>query len=286
MTAGDIKVRTGDHGASSAMSGIVANGADDYVQIDAVATYEAGANNTKGTISAWVNIPDITNTYCIFAAGVNAAVSYYQFSIKAGKLNFVGASAGGGGTICDVIATTATLTPHKWHHVAVTQSSVSPKLYLDGVPIDMTLTTSTDLTFWGNTLATWDKGAIGILNMNATTTLDFKGGISYVKYSTGTADTACWTDAQVLEEYNYRGGLGNGSGTTPNLCTWTLNGVMTETTTGGGTYDGTIVSDVQYDAEYSQLTSKLRLLAPVVADDICMVSRGGDGYIVAVVKNA
>jgi hypothetical protein len=284
MTAGDVKITSGAH---DYLSGVVANGADDYLQIDAVATYEAGANNTKGTISAWVNIPDITNTYCIFAAGVNAAVSYYQFSIKAGKLNFVGASAGGGGTICDVVATTATLTPHKWHLCTVVQDGVRPTLYLDGVAIAMTDTTATDLTVWGNTLATWDKGAIGILNMNATTTLDFKGGLSYVKYSTGTTSAALWTPAQVLAEYQYKAGRGGtSSGTASSLCTWTLNGTLLDSQTGGGTYTATIVSDVQYDSEYSELTSKLRLLAPVVADDLCLVGTGGTGVIAVRVTNA
>ena len=63
MTAGDIKIRTGDHGVKSAMSGVVINGNNDYLQINAVGAAEAAANNTMGTISAWVNIPDITNTY-------------------------------------------------------------------------------------------------------------------------------------------------------------------------------------------------------------------------------
>lgn len=56
MTAGDIKIRSGMH--KDWISGTVYNGNDDYIQIDAVGSYEAGANNTKGAISAWVNIPD------------------------------------------------------------------------------------------------------------------------------------------------------------------------------------------------------------------------------------
>lgn len=284
MTAGDIKIRTGDHGASSSMSGIVVNGVDDYLQIDALGAAEAAANYTKGTISAWVNIPDITGTYQVLSIGLSTDVSHYGLRIVAGKPSFYAIT--NNAAKCDVVATSATLTPHKWHHVAVVQDGVRPTLYLDGVRVAMTDTTATTLSYWGNVLATWDKAAIGIVQTNGTTINDFKGGISYVKYSSSATDASAWTDAQVLAEYQYRGGKGIGSGTTSTLCTWTLDGNATETTTGGGTYDGTIVSDVQYDSEYSQLTSKLRLLAPVVADDICILSTGGDGYIAAVVKAA
>lgn len=283
MTAGDIKVRTGDHGANSAMSGIVINGNDDYIQIDAVATMEAGANNTKGTISAWVNIPDVTGTYAVFQIGLSTDVSHYGLRIKAGKVQFYAITAGA--LKADYEATSVSLQPHKWHHVALTQSSVSPKLYVDGVAVAMTVTDGTTPGYWGNALATWDKGAIGITVTNGTLINDFKGGISYVKYSTGTTDAACWTAAQVLAEYNFKKGLAS-AGTDANICFWPFDGDAVEDQTGGGTYDGTIVSDVQYDAEYSQLTSKLRLLAPVVADDICVLSTGGEGYIAVVVKAA
>ena len=284
MTAGDIKVRIGDHGASSAMSGIVCNGVDDYVQIDAVATLEAAQGYTKGTISAWVCIPNVTATFAVFSIGLSSAVSHYGLRIKAGKPQFYATTAN---TVkADYSATTASLIPHKWHHVCVTQSGAIPTLYLDGVAVAMTITDGTTPGYWGDTLATWDKGAIGINVTNGTTINDFLGGISYVKYSSSAAVTSCWTPAQVKAEYDYRGGLGSGSGTASDLCTWTLNGTLADSQTGGATYDGTIVSDVQYDAEYSQLTSKIRLLAPVVADDFTMVSRGGDGYIFMVVKAA
>jgi hypothetical protein len=287
MTAGDIKIRTGD--CKDRMSGVVINGVDDYIQLNALGAYEGGANNVTGTVSAWINVPDITGTYCVFSIGLSSAVSHIELNVKAGKLNAIAVS--GGVTKFDVVATSASLVPHKWHHVCLVHTGGAtvgrPFLYLDGQPIAMTDTTSTDLTFWMNDLATWDRGAIGILAMNATTTLDFLGGISYVKYATGTSEAGAWTQDLVKQEYDYRGGLGSGSGvTTGVLCLWDLNGRMTETVTGGGTYDGTIVSDVQYDSEYSQMTSKLRLLAPVVADDFNIISNGQNGSFTFVVVKA
>ena len=156
MTAGDIKIRTGEHGDS--FSGIVLNGVDDYLEIDAIAAYEAGANNVVGTISAWVNIPNITGTYAIFGVGVNAAISNIRLVIKAGKINAFADSAGT--DQFDIISTTATITPHKWHHVVLVQRGDRPHLFLDGEPGAMTDTTPTDLTFWWNDLAAWDKGAM------------------------------------------------------------------------------------------------------------------------------
>jgi hypothetical protein len=286
MTAGDIKIRSGT--TSDRMSGIVCNGADDYMACNALATYEAGANNTTGTICGWINVPNITATFALFSIGVNAAISYIQLSVKAGKLNAVAYS--GGVAQFDVISTNTVIQAHKWHHIAVVHSGGAtvgrPFLYVDGQPVAMTDTVSTDLTFWMNDLATWDRAAIGILVMNATLTLDFLGGISYVKYATGTTSTASWTDAQVKQEFDWRGGNGSGSGVTSGvLCTWTLTDLL-DTTTGGGTYSLTLTSDVQYDTEYSQMTSKLRLLAPVVADDFNMIPCGLSGSFTFIVVKA
>ena len=70
------------------------------------------------------------------------------------------------------------------------------------------------------------------------------------------------------------------------LCLWTLDNSLVETETGGGTYDAAITSDAQFDIEYSQLTSKLRLLAPLVTDDMSIVSHGLNGGWTAVVVKA
>ena len=287
MTAGDIKIRTGDHGDQ--FSGVVANGAGDYIQIDSLAVAEAAAANVVGTISGWINVPNITGTFALLALGCNAQNEYIQFSIKAGKLNIVNRDQAG--AHYDVVSTTATVTPHKWHHICVVHTGGAivgrPFLYLDGVAVAMTDTTSTDLTAWTDTLPQVDKGCIGALNKQAAISLDYLGGISYVKYATGIAASgADWTAAQVKQEYDYRAGKGSATGvTTGVVARWELNGAVSNTAN-PGTYDGTIVSDVQYDSEYSNMTSKLRLLAPVVADNTVIVPHGMDGGYTAVVVKA
>lgn len=228
----------------------------------------------------------VANTYTVFNIGLSTDVSHYDLMIAAGKPRFYAIT--NNVLKCDVVATTATLTPHQWHHVCVVQNGTRPYLYLDGTLCAMTDTDATTLGYWGNTLGTWDKGAIGITVTNGTLINDYKGAIAYVKYATFASTVHnVWSANDVKQEYDYRAGYGTGSGVTKGvLCTWPLDGDAVEDTTGGGTYDGTIVSDVQYDPEYSQLTSKLRLLAPVVADDICLLPRGMDGSVTAVVIKA
>jgi len=286
MTAGDIKIRSAEH--NKFISGAVFNGANDDIQINAVATLEAGSANLKGTISAWICVPDITGTYSIFCLGDADADERLCLQIAAGCLQ--GINTDGGVAQWSIISTSVVITAHKWHHVCLTHNGIRPKLYVDGAAVAMTDTVSTDLTEWCNGLTGLDKGTIGMNIYKNVSEQDFVGGIAYVKYSTGLATTqANWLPAQVKEEYDYRAGNGTGSGATSAgtvNCLWTLNGNAIETVTGGATYDGTIESDVQYDPEYSELTSKLRLLGPVVADDISFIPYGLTGGVAAVVVKA
>lgn len=289
MTAGDIKIRSGEHGEQ--MSGVVINGNDDYIQIDALAVAEASAANVTGTISAWINVPDITGTYAVFCMGDADADERLTLQIAAGKLQGINSDAGV--AQWQVTSTNVVIAPHRWHHVCLVHTGGAtngrPYLYVDGVAVAMTDNITTDLTKWTNGLALLDKGCIGMNRYNNLAADDFLGGISYVKYATGIAGSgADWTQTQVKQEYDFRAGRGSGSGvTTGVLCLWTLNGNVTETVTGGGTYDGTISSDVQYDSEYSNMTSKIRLLAPVVADDFNIVPHGNNGgFTIVVVKAA
>lgn len=285
MTAGDIRIRTGEHGDS--FSGIVLNGADDALQMDALAVQQAGAADVVGTISGWINVPNITGGFCMFGFGDAGSDEHLWVGIAAGKL--FAENVDGGTKQWEIVSTTATITPHKWHHIALVHDGARPFLFLDGEKVAMTDTDDTDLTEWTNGLAGLDAGNLGLLEANSGTTQDFLGGISYVKYATGTAGSlANWTDAQVKQEYDFRTGHGTGTGvTTGVLALWTLDNSLLETVTGGGTYDVTVVSDAQFDIEYSQMTSKMRLLAPVVADDISIFPNGqGLGFTAVLVTNA
>lgn len=285
MTAGDIKIRTGIH--KDWISGVVLNGADDSIKIDAVASAEAGAANVKGTISGWICIPDITGTYSMFCLGDTDADERLCLQVAAGKLQAV--DTDGGVAQWQVTSTNVVIAAHRWTHICLVHNGVRPYLYVDGVAVAMTDNVNTDLTEWCNGLTGLDVGRIGYNMYNNVLADDFKGGVAYVKYATGIITTHnVWSANDVLQEYNYRAGYGIGTGVTKGvLALWTCAGTVVDPITGGGTYDGTLDSDAQYDSEYSELTSKLRLLAPVVADDICLLPRGMDGSVTAVVvKNA
>jgi len=280
MTAGDIKISAAGT-IKDAMPGAVCNGNDDYIEgagLDALGVAECANNTAKGTIAGWINVPDISGSYCLFSLGDNDAAEYLHFGVEAGKL--FGACDDAATMQWDINSTNTVITPHHWHHIAITQDGVRPKMYVDGQAVAMTDTTTTDLTEWLAGLDGIDKGAIGILQMNGTTTLDFKGAIAYVRYA-----RTCWTPDEIKAEYDYRCGFGTGSGTT-GYCLWKLQADAVEYTTGAGTYDGTIVSDVQYDPQYSSLTSALRTLAPVVADATNIIPAGVDGSCAMVAVKA
>lgn len=285
MTAGDIKIRTGNH--KDCMSGAVINGTDDWLHSAALGAAEGGATvNTKGTISAWINVPDITNSgYSVFCLGDTNANEILWLGVEGGTL--IAQCIDAGTTKWDINSTASVIIPNHWQHICLVQDGIRPRMYVDGVAVAMTDTTAVDLTYWTKELDGLDVATIGVNKFNNVTTQDFKGCISNVKYSSGTTSAAAWTAAQVLAEYNYRGGTnGYSAGTASNLATYTLDNSLVDTQTGGGTYTLTVESDVQFDVEYSNLTSIIRTLAPVVADDVCIIPNGDGTAIVMAVKAA
>ena len=66
MAAGDIHTFREKHDPKKA---IVLEGVDDYIEIDAWATDRQTANDTVGTITAWVMPRNKTGTFTIIAAG-------------------------------------------------------------------------------------------------------------------------------------------------------------------------------------------------------------------------
>lgn len=286
MTAGDIQVRAGSH--QGHMYGVVCNGADDYIAIAGLAAAEAGGANKKGTISLWCCVPDQSATYSLFSLGDTDANEILSLRVAAGKLQ--GINIDGGVAQWTTTSTNTVIKADTWHHVALVHNGIRPTLYVDGKAVAMTDTVTTDLTEWTDGLTGIDKACIGLDYYNNVLTNDLLGAVTGFKYSTGAlaSATADWTPAQVLAEYNYRNGeIGyTGTGSTPNLIYLSCRGTLVDTITGGGTYNGTLTSDAQYDGEYSNWTSIIRTLAPLVADDLCVVGTGGSGMIATLVNAA
>lgn len=253
---------------------------DDGVQIDELASDRVTANDTKGTITAWINVPDTTGTYCIIGFGDANAVDYIYLAVVAGKIQAKCARAGPN-VAWDVITTNIVLKPHLWYHIALVQDAVKPKIYVDGVEYSLakgtlTETDVTEPTFWFDTCSGIDGAHIGAADSiagDAALTLEFKGAISDVKY---------WnvdlTDAQVYDDYQ---GINN---TTSLISHYDFDGDYLDSVTANNN-DGTAVGDIILTNNYSEFTSRFRntlAAAPVVADKVLFTSDNGTGYAIVI----
>jgi len=259
MTAGDARVYVGKHDQREAM---VCNGADDYAEVDAFTVAQVAANDTLGTFTAWVNLDDYEDgDYVIFSSGDANVVEYISFGIQEGAIiaKCVVATV----TQWEVMSEDDTLTGNGgWHHIAVVQNGTRPIFYHNGEAVEMTDTTATDLTAWYDQLTGGDVGAIGLLNMNATQTLDTKGGISDVKYF----DTDL-TATKIVAEYN---GNGITSATTSSGSPTNLIAHWVPASTGYSDdindYEATYTNTAYYDSQYSELTKQASLMYGAATD--------------------
>ena len=264
MATGDIQVFSAKHDPRRA---VVFDGTDDYVEIDAFTAAQVLAGDTTGTFTAWVNVADnVAGDYCIIGSGDLNAVEHLHLGIKDGCI--VAQCKVAATMQWDIKTTDEVFSEFEeglWHHIALVHDGVRPYLYFDGVKQVVTDTISTDLTAWYSVLTGGDKGAIGILNMNATLTLDMDGAISDVKYW-----DAVLSEDEILNEYK-------GIPTTTNLISHWQIGVEDVFDDEGG-YDGTLTNQAYIDSQYSEVTAKLKNLSVVVADDISISASGGNVY--------
>ncbi len=262
--------------------------ADAQLAIDAFAVTRFAANDTAGTLTAWIMPMDITGDYAIWSCGDTAVANEYVcLSIKAGKLRIQCFDA----TVeqYDHASTDVVVTPHQWMHVAVVQNALTgaenpPKLFVNGVQVTTTMTDETDNGTWFSDLDLVDDGSIGGEESAgaAGVVKEFKGGISDVKY---------WkvelTPEEVLDDYKgkdpTRIRLSAGTsemtdhwkfedttGTSvPNVITAANNGVIT----------GALLQN-----SYSEFTSRLGFqMTAVVADSITLTSDDEVGHAVVIV---
>jgi hypothetical protein len=248
---------------------------NDQVQINASGA--AMANSfTVGTLTAWIMVPDRSGTYTVLSYGDDNVVEYITLDVAAGKLRAI---------CCDnttvqwsYITTNVVLTPHRWHHVAVVQDGVYPRLYVDGAEVTaVTRTTDTAPTAWFLACAGIDAGSIGAFEGtgDAALTQEFKGFIGPVHvygHATVSAGAALTADEIKRDMGGALSGVFNA---------WELRDDALDD--GSGADNGTIVGDVIYTGG-CEFTSRFTFGAgtALVADmaNVAMNDKIGIGYLV------
>ncbi len=258
--------------------------ADAQLAIDAFAVTRFAANDTAGTITAWITPVDITGDYAVVSFGDTAAIEFITLSIKAGKIRIECRDA----TVLqyDHASTDVVLTPHKLTHIAVTQNALigaenPPKLYIDGVQVATTMTDETDNGTWFADLDLVDDGSIGAAEEAgaAAVTKEFKGGIYDVKY---------WKVELTPQEVNddYKGKDPTRISTSGDLTDhWDFSkteaAVVTNVITAAN--NGAITGAL-FQNSYSEFTSRLGFqVVAVVADSINIAIDDETGHAVVIV---
>ena len=179
MTAGDVEVVRGSLNSRKAMA---LDGTDDYMLADAHVVARVAAGDTVGTYSARIFVDAVATTQTFLSAGDNDnANEYFRFNITAGGI-LETTLRHGGATQFDIKTAAGVIKAKTWYHVAVVQDGVQPILYVNGIAVDATNATSTDLTAWYGVLTLCDKFALGVKESNGTHSEDFNGMISDTKY--------------------------------------------------------------------------------------------------------
>lgn len=250
---------------------------DDYVQVDAFSVARVAANDTVGTFTAWINVPDITGTYTIVGCGDKNVVEFIEISVEAGLLT---ARCTDGTTAQFVTQADAIhIKPHVWQHVAFVQAAdgLGVKIYVDGVEIARTNDTTTDVNEWFNNCDGIDSGRIGAANKvgDDSVTQEFKGGISNVKYW-----NKALTETEILSDLR---GVALSDDGTYLQSHWDF--VEDYVDAGLGADNGTAVGGIVLTNNYSEFTSRLRnspAAAAVVADKLLCFANNGTGHAVLI----
>jgi len=193
MAAGDVITIVEDN---VARKGVVFDGTDDYILVDAHAVERVAANDTVGTYTAWIYADNVSGIKCFLSAGDNdSANEFFEAFLEDNKVNVK--LYQGGAIQWQHYTPIGRVSARTWTHIAIVQDGTSPLTYVNGVLATTVFSTATDKTMWYDELANCDKFAIGVLESNGTHIQDFKGAIGTVKYW-----SRALSAAEVLADYN------------------------------------------------------------------------------------
>jgi len=243
---------------------------DDVITAAGAGVAREAAEDANGTFTAWIMIPSYETACTIVAFNDTNADEFIDFAVKAGLLTCT-ISDGGVDQVTaqeDAIG----LSLHKWHHVACVQAAggTGPKFYIDGVLRAATNDVSTDVDEWINDqLGGIDTLTIGMLASNSTTTHEFKGYISDVKYW-----NKALTNAEIIADMN---GTPLSDDSTYLQDHWDMKDDYADAGLGNDT--GTATGDIVLGVA-SEFDSRLTFATgvPVVADKVSIALHDNMGY--------
>ncbi len=157
------------------------NGVDNFININE--SLNNLATTKTGTWMAWVKPVDATPSEIkiIISFSDTNANEFIHLRIKTSG-EFLVKTTDSGTSQWQLETDDIVFSDNTWTHVTLVQDGISPILYIDGVMVAQTFTTSTDKTSWFNDLTGLDNGRIGGRNVNSGgETNPFDGIIDEVK---------------------------------------------------------------------------------------------------------
>ena len=276
MATTDITHIAGDLTCSKHAMAFLGGATDDYMQVDAAAAGQLAAVYTSGTWIAWIMPEDKTQTGTIITFADKNVVEFIELNVEAGK---VVARCTDNTTVQWVLTTDDVVAePHKFLHIALSHDGITPKLYINGVFVAQTMSTSTNIAAWVSTLGGLDSGRIGAANKagDDSVTQEYGGGISEVKLYGGTTSVGALTAEQIMQDFK-------GTPTiTANLYNfWDWEDDLTDSGTGND--PATKVGDVVMSHCYCEFESKFRNAGFVTADyPVIAITKEGQGHCIVV----
>ena len=159
------------------------NGTSDYINIDGVVADVA--NDTQGTWSMWVKPDDgqPTSDQILIAFGDTDGDEYLRtFLDSSGDIHTQCKDAGTTQWSMETDAVVWADLESTWKHIAVVQDGTSPVIYVNGVSVARSFSTSTSIIRWMSVLTGLDNMRIGDRSFNNNgEAIFFDGSISNVK---------------------------------------------------------------------------------------------------------
>jgi len=140
------------------------NGSTSFLNIDSILSQLA--TTTTGTLSAWVNIPELpSGSEAIFGFGDEDNADFLGLLLYIRTTGKINASLYDNGSTYyfDIETDNQVVFINKWTHVSLVQDGITPLIYIDGIAVSQTIS-GTNQGYWFNNLSLIDTARIGSQN--------------------------------------------------------------------------------------------------------------------------